>query len=480
MLRSENCLEAVQGAYRRRALTMAKRASFRLRRRSAIAPIIAGLIILTLIVTMLSTMVFISQQYDYYQQIATKMTQQDQQRELENLVANYPGLVQWTISSSYGWGAGCVTSYNCYNLTISNLGGVSVQIVAIYITSVGGGCTSLCVLKPSSSSTSYIFLGSTQFLNEGETNHIVLLYLPLGSKGNLPSGTGQNTITIVTSRGNEFSFQWPLQIQILGGQTTAAFSAGIMKVAYQCVTCGIGTGYDSENEPGVPGGSGSPATGYCHYESTSNAESANEIPQEFTGITVGGQPIPDSGNLWFVNPWLTQEIFCTTAPGGKASSNCSSCSGCTNQTTLYLYVNITNTGATGYTPAGGSLDLTWYGSNHIDGTLIGMWYENNQSLTWQFYPIGASNAPMVYCATYSQCESSRPASNPDFFYGIFRVTAVTLGSSSSTWPPQVVSASAYPLGVTFWGSLSLSNNLENTQFVGGTELSTGLWVRTSC
>jgi hypothetical protein len=253
-----------------------------------------------------------------------------------------------------------------------------------------------------------------------------------------------------------------------------------MKVAYQCsTTCGTGVGYDSKNEPGV-GGTGTPGTGYCHEESQLNSESTNEIPQEFSSITVGGKTIADSGNLWFVNPWITQSIFCTTsndcASGGTGSDPCST--NCHNDTTLYLYVNITNTGITGYTPSGGSLDLTWYGSNHIDGTLIGMWYENNQTLAWQFWPIGATNAPMVYCATYSQCMSLHPSSNPDFFYGIFRATVVELSAGSGgTWPP---SSSEYPLGVMFWGSLSLSNNLENTQFVGGTELSTGLWIRSLC
>lgn len=418
----------------------------------AVGTMIGGMIILTILLTVLGTMVFVSQQYDRYQQIANRMTQYRQQQELENLVANYPGLV-----ANPGWN-GC-NGCNMYNMTLSNLGGVGVQITAVYITSIGSGCISLCVLNPSPSSTSYAFKQSTQFLNSGETNHAVLLYLP--STVSLPNTVpATNTILIVTSRGNEFSFQWPFQTQV-GGQSTSAFSAGIMKVAYQCSTCGTAVGYDSKNEPGL-GGTGTRSTGYCHAESSS--DSTSERPQQFTGITLGGSNIGDSGTLWFVNPWVTQTILCTAAPGVQAS-NCSSCSTCTNQTTIYLYVNITNTGTTAYTPVAGSLDLTWYGSNHIDGNFIGMYYNN------AFVSISATNPPTVPCAT---CGSS----SPDYFYGIFRATVVTLDvATGGTWPPPSQSS------VMFFGSLSLTDNLETgypTPFVGGTALSSGLWIRYQC
>ena len=350
--------------------------------------------------------------------------------------------------------------------------------MAVYITSTGPsgqGCNpKLCVLNPSSSSTSYAFKQSNQFLNAGETNHAVLLYLP--STVQLPSTVpATNTILVVTSRGNQFSFQWPFQIQI-GGQSTSAFSAGIMKVAYQCSSsspypCGLTTGYDSKKEPGITGTS---ATGYCHYESATSTVT-NQRPQKFTGISVGGTLVPSeagAGNLWFVNSWLTTEIFCTAAintnGGGINCATETSTSSADNETTLYLYVNVTNTGTTPYSPVAGSLDLTWYGSNHIDGTWIGMYYNN------AFVASNAASPPSVPCAT---CGSS----SPDFFYGIFRVTQLELDvGSGGTWPP--------PGGgnVFFFGSLSLTNNLitgfstTTTPFVGGTALSSGLWIRTSC
>jgi len=440
----------------------------RFRRRRAVSMIVGGAIILALLLTVLGTMVYVSQQYDQYQQLANRMAQYHQQQGLENLVANYPGL---TANPAWSGCGGC----NMYDMSLSNLGGVGVQIVAIYITSTGSGCTSLCVLRPSSSSTSYAYQPSTQFLNAGEINHAVLLFLP--STVTLPGSVpGSNTVLIVTSRGNEFSFEWPFLVQV-GGQSTSAFSAGTMKAAYTCypsgTNCGVGLGYDSSYEPGL-GGTGTSATGYCHYESATSTVT-NQRPQKFTGISVGGTLVPSeagAGNMWFVNSWLTTQIFCTaavnTTGGGINCATETSTSSADNETTLYLYVNVTNTGTTPYSPVAGSLDLTWYGSNHIDGTWIGMYYNN------AFVAPNAASPPSVPCAT---CGSS----SPDFFYGIFRVTQLELDvGSGGTWPP--------PGGgnVFFFGSLSLTNNLitgfstTTTPFVGGTALSSGLWIRTSC
>ena len=401
----------------------------RFRGRRAVGTIIAGLIILSLLLTVLGTMVFVSQQYDQYEQIANRMAQYRQQQALENLVANSPGLIANPAWSGCG---GC----NMYNMTLSNLGGVSVQIVAVYISSsTSSGCTTLCVLNPSSSQTSYAFKQSTQILNAGEINHAVLLYLP--SSVSLPNtAPALNTIIIATSRGNEFSFQWPFQIQV-GGQSQAAFSTGIMKIAYQ----GSSPGYDSKNEPGpvAEGSGGTVTSGYCHSENNA---------QEFTNVIYSS--VGDGGVLWFLNPWVTQTIF---------DSACSTANGCStnNSTTVYLYVNITNTGTIPYNVAGGTLDLTWYGSNHVDGALIGIYY--NPGTGFNFYSISSPQTVAV----------------KNYFYGIFRITGVELDEGSGgTWPP------AGQASVMFWGSLSLTDNKEDSTFVGGVALSTGLWIRYSC
>ncbi|HXZ90045.1 MAG TPA: hypothetical protein VEG61_03185 [Candidatus Dormibacteraeota bacterium] len=415
-------------------------------RRRAVGTLIGGLIILTLILTALGMMVFVSQQYDQYQQAVNQMAHYQVQAQSANLVANYPGLVYNAAWSGCG---GC----NMYNMSLSNLGGVGVQIVRIYINSTGvagSGCSSPnlqpCILNPlltTPTSTSTGFKQSTQFLNAGEVNHAVLLYLP--SNIVLPASSGlQNTIFIATSGGNVFSFQWPFQIQ-MGGQSQFAFSAGIVRAAYQ----GSSPGYDSKNEPGpVAGGSGGTVTsGYCHSEPVSvpayppGASNSEKV----SGVKVGGSLIGDGGILWFVNPWVTQSILLTAANGPTG-----------NTTTLYLAVNITNTGSMNYTVVGGTLDLTWYGSNHIDASLIGVYYNASKATGPTFYSTNA--------ATPQQIAPGRS------FQGIYRVTTLQLNTGGD-WPPAT--------SVMFWGSAALTNNSEKT-FVGGVSLSSGLWIPTSC
>ena len=401
----------------------------RFRRRRAVSMIIGGMIILSLIITVLGTMVFVSQQYDQYQHTSTSVENYREQQQSEYLVANSPGLI---FNQAWNGCGGC----NMYNMTVSNLGGVGIQIVTVYIISTGSGCLSLCTLPPSSSSTTYVFKKSMGFINPGEINHSVLLYLP--STVFLPSGTPNlNTVLIATSRGNDFSFQWPFQ-NLMGGQSQSAFSAGILKVAY---TGSGNPGYDSMNELGPvnSGSGGTHVAGYCHTESQTTSQTS-ERPQKFTGTGYG-----DGGVLWFVNPWMTQTFFTDTCN-----------SGCTSHTSLYIYVNITNTGTIAYSPVAGTLDLTWYGSNHIDGTLIGSYDSKGFHSTTSGY-------------TYS---------SGSYFYALFQVTTVAL-DTGNTCPQQLNPTHTWPpcSSVMFWGSLSLTNNLESYQFVSGVALSSGLWIR---
>jgi len=343
-----------------------------------------------------------------------------------------------------------------YNMSLSNLGGVGVQIVRIYINSTGSGCTTLCVLNPTSSITPYAFKQANQFINAGETNHAVLLYLP--NTVILPSSSfSHNTILIVTSRGNVFSFQWPFQL-LMGGQSQSAFSAGIMKVAYQ-YSQGPAYGYDSQNEPGpVAAGSGGTATSaYCHQEPAQAYQAgstyAERLPVSYPGVT--------GSALWFVSPWVTQPIFVSAQTNGPAPSGHSSWP--SNLTTLYIYVNITNVGNTPIAINGGSVDLQWYSFNWLTANLIG-YYEGAPPGT--FYPAGS---PHTIASGHS-------------FYGIFKVISLCLGkstcspssSSTGTWPP--------PSGqsVMFLGSASLTSNTSNSTFIAGVALTSGLWVRYSC
>jgi hypothetical protein len=317
-------------------------------------------------------------------------------------------------------------------MTVSNLGGVAVQIVRIYINSTGSGCTSLCVLNPTSSITSYAFNQANQFVNRGETSHAVILALPIAVA--LPNPTQsafpKNAIFIATSMGNVFSFQWPFQVQVFG-QSQSAYSQGIMKVAYQ------GT-FNSKNERGPVNASsgGTVGTGYCHQESV---QSYPAPPGYAEKLTVSGL---SDNNLWFVNPWITggPSSYTDTFVMNSAENG---------HTTVYFYVIVINTGNTAYSPTSGTIDLTWYGSNHITGSLFGVYYNNKFYSTSTSIPGGISAGA--------------------FYYAIFKINIFTIGN--------------YPThSVMFWGTASVTNvgtgtSSEDQSFFSGAILSSGLWIR---
>ena len=201
---------------------------------------------------------------------------------------------------------------------------------------------------------------------------------------------------------------------------------------------------------------------HCHQETRNATQSPYPYPagasysEQVTNVTAWSQtlgkvaPVGDSGVLWLVNPWVTQLILLSAANGQFVSNVWS------NHTTLYMAVNITNTGTTNYVVAGGSLDLTWYGSNHITGSLIGIYYNASKATGPKFYSI-------------STTQQIAPTKS---FQAIFRVTLLQLDTSGGSWPPTKA--------VMFWGSASLTDKTKDYTFVGGVSLSSGLWIPTSC
>ena len=429
---------------------------FRFRRRRAVSTLIGGVIVLSLLLTALGTMLFLTQQYDQYEQTVNRMAQYRNQQWSEDLVAISPGLtiVNSTTGTISGWGTGCGIAtanpeYNCYNATISNLGTVGVQITRIYINSTGtagSGCSAPnrapCILNPTQAIAPYTFNEANEFLNPGEAKHQVILALPTGIALPDPSPAfPQNTIVIATSRGNVFSFQWPFQVSVFG-QSQSAFSSGNMKVAY------VGTGFDSKNEPGpyAGGSGGSPTTGYCHTESSESYPAAAGYAEKLTNIP--GLPSSDSGVLWFVNPWIT---------AGNSNAILTSSGALHSGTTLYMYVVIINTGSTAYAPTAGTLDLMWYGSNHIDGYLIGVYYNG------AFYATAPTIPPGAY------------------YYAIFEIIVLPVFIGNPPWNTGVQAGSP---SVMFWGAASITNALngssessEGQSFFSGTILVSGLWLR---
>lgn len=310
---------------------------FGLRGRSAVSTMIGGIIVLTLLLTALGTMVFVSQQYDSYQGVVNQMSQIDINRFSENLGGNggntgavYPGLTYLGVSSSTSCGGHCQK----YNLTVSNLG-IGTQIARVYINSTSDLCATTsggCILDPVSSSANCAntcFRISDRYVNPGEYSHGVLLWLAQ----QLPyNGYGLNTISIATTRGRVFSFQWPFPPVGQALPSGVSISTGVMKVAYN------GGGFNS-------------ATDSTH-------------PENRITINAGSY-----GSLAFVNPWVTNTIFEDAFPSSG-----------TNHTTFYVFATFTNTNPAAISVTAGNLLVQVASStsnskvNFVGGTLIGDYY----------------------------------------------------------------------------------------------------------
>lgn len=345
-------------------------------RRKAVSSMIGGVIVLALFLTSLVAMITVTQQYDTYQNVVNEMSQKDIDRLSENVTVLYPGLTgNYTVN-------GCGGKCNQYNMTLSNNGGVAVQITRIYINSTGSGCTTTagpCVLDPAKSQTptAYTFKPSDSSLNVGELFHTVHFWLPQAVVLPNPTLTPSNTIWIVTARGRVFTFQWPFApVGPQGGQgANPTIQTGLMKIAYNSST------YKSANE-GTGGG-------FCHYE-----------PKETW--SVGG-----SKTLAFVNPWITSTILANVMSQSPPD--------------LFIYANTIN--SLNY-----SITISW-------GNII-LQVADASSNTKQYY-IGGPLAGVVYPispapGTFNPAGTYVPIKPGDEFILIFRITRSNLPSSPVT------------------------------------------------
>jgi hypothetical protein len=398
---------------------------------------IGGLIILTLFLTALSVMVYISQQFDAYQTTAENMNQMDIQAFSENLAAVYPGIYQ----SNTVTGGGCTGGCNTYTLLVSNEATIGTQIVRLYInSSVAPGCTNLCVINLDAGPTPQPFTiqSSTVFVNPSEFSHPVTFYL--NSTVSLPVAPGSNSVSIVTARGRGFAFQWPFPPT--GVAMTFYMATHTMMIAYQSTGTG---GYSSSNE-------GQGLNSYCHQES----------PTTISTTTYG--------SLSFVNPWVTQPIFSGQGGSGGAFPWSTTTP---NNTRVFVYINLTNTQAAPITVTGGNLVLQtlWQGATistedtlMIGGPLVGIYYPAVVP-GGTFYSAGSSPAGGIASGESALLIFRVWTWN---WYGVVATGSWTGFSGSSL------------SNAVFTGTASITNGLESGSYFGASVLLDGLYIRPSC
>ena len=211
-------------------------------------------------------------------------------------------------------------------MTVSNLGGVGVQIVRIYINSTGSGCTSLCVLNPTlhphqvhtrstkqtSSSTQVKQITRCSYI----CHHCQLCQAHIST---LPEHDPYRyeswkrvlfQVAISNSNGRSES------ISIFRWNNEGRISVYHREFRIQLVRTNPGLCYDSKNEAGpVAAGSGGTVTSsYCHQEPVQAYQAGSTYAEKLTvrSDVTGGE-------LWFVSPWVTQPIFISAQTNGPAS-----------------------------------------------------------------------------------------------------------------------------------------------------------------
>jgi len=420
------------------------------RNRKAVSSMIGGIIVLTLFLSALSVMVFISQQYDSYQSTVETMNRKDIDAFSENLAPVYPGLYFNTNQTET---QGTCNPY-CYQyvLYISNDAAIGTQITRIYINSTDTrpysqgaagqavGCGNLCSFDSSSAPQPFHFLASSAFVNPSEFSHQLIFYT--NNTYTLPCSQacgayGLNSVAVVTSRGRVFSFQWPFAPT--GVATVSYLTTGILQIAY----LGSGNpGYASTNEPAaVSRGSGGTSVAgiYCHSETNA------------TKVATGSA----YGTLWFVNPWATWTIFKDAFPLTGA-----------NHTQIFAVVKVTNN-------QGGPIVIT-RGNMWLQLTVPQT--QNNPSPgSMVILTVGGPLVGTYYNGAFTLAGSQT---------NVASLTSVLLVYRINIWSwVGNTQISQVPSGVTFSGMATMTNDQEGggtTAYFSGTSVLDGLYVKSGC
>jgi hypothetical protein len=307
------------------------------------------------------------------------------------------------------------TSYTTVSTTSSTTSYTTVSTTSYTTTSTTISTTSYTTLSTTSSTTSYTTTSTTSYTTVSTTSSTTS-YTTVSTTSSTTLSTTSYTTTSTTISTTSYTTVSTTSYTTISTTSYTTINnnspnmiSGTLMIAYQAKDA---QGYNS-------GPSDS-----CHQE----------LPLTLTGIS----GIQTGSTLYFLDPWLTDAVL-TSARNDQG----------TQHTAMYYLVNATNTMSTSIVPSAGTIDLTWYGSNHIDGSLLGIYY--NPGTGWQFYI--AAKAPTI--------PSGRE------FYAIYQTNYVELSSQMTG-------------NVFFIGSAAITNTAKNTAYYSAQLAIDGLWVRSTC
>ncbi len=212
--------------------------------KKGMSTVFGGLFFVILILMGFNLMTWNFLQYDAYNSVVTSMSQRDQLSSSENLQAVPPGATGFV--------------GNTFNITVTNLGGVTTTLTRIYIQNVSPTGTlplqcrgaSLCTVDSGAGTTNCAGNGNCGFTNAnirpGENNHVMKV---TGLRIN--DGSGYQVI-MSSTRGRQFSFFYPWPVNALGGSNSNSTNTahGALDVKFDLNSFNFTRGTETVSQPG--------------------------------------------------------------------------------------------------------------------------------------------------------------------------------------------------------------------------------------
>ncbi len=217
-----------------------------IRARKGMSTIFGALFFIILILMGFSLMTWQFIQQDGYNKLISSMSLQDEKAASEDLSPVSPGATNF---------AG-----NSFSITVSNTGGITIQLGRIYIQNltpaVSTQCTgsSVCIVDPGAGTSNCAGNGNCGFTSPdifvGENNHVIQVTgLTIGD------GSGYKVV-MATTRGRQFSFYYPWPVSATGpsnsNSTNTAHGSLDVRFAYNAFNFTQGTQTISQPAWNVP------------------------------------------------------------------------------------------------------------------------------------------------------------------------------------------------------------------------------------